>query len=1076
VSDLVGRQPELVAFDSAIDAAAEGRGAFLLLRGEPGIGKSALARALADRAAAKGFLVCWGRAWEAGGAPPYWLWIEVLREVVAHTPTDALTHPSHFAAIADLVPELRGRGPAEASIPGLDREEARFLRFDAIARVLRLTSGERAIAIVLDDLHAADLASLDLLRFVSPSLRAARVVILGTHRTAEARMSRDIAETLARLGRDASCFSIARLADADSRALLERVGLSGSPAFERIVRKCEGNPLFLHESARLLRTRGFQDGPLPLADSVRDVIRTRLSLAPPDARALLEIAAVDGRQIDLALVCLAAGTTLEAGRQALRGAISSELVGDLGGERWAFTHVLLRDVLYEDLSDDRRAELHVAFGEALERRSGIEERTRIVGLATHFLEGAARGGVERAAAHVLAAADRAVELQAHEEAAALLDRALAVFEVAHPGGAQAIDLLLALGRTCLRAGEFKRGQDACHRAAHLARVAGDRERVALAALTLGEVFTFATIMPELVALLREALDAVGPTPSPLRARLLARLAAATQPALDPATPMAMAREAIAMVRRFGDSATRLSVLFSAGSALAYFADPAERIALGEETAEIAHVLGDKVRLARCRLRLVADYFDAGDVAASDAQIAEYERIASEIGLISYTWWTPLLRAMRAVFAGRFEEATRLYELARSTPGRPTGLLEARSLLTFRAGWSCASTKTDELPALAEELGALLHRTADPWYAEPCLAVLAARSGRHAEAKRILEDAKTHLDDWRPRVSAAWIAEASALAGDREAAAALREVLMPFARRNHSWGTSMMVSEGPIVEALGLCCATLEHWDEAIAHFEDALLRLDAMGGRPHAARVRLLLARALRSRGNPRDEARATELLAAAEATARELDMPGLLAKLTRESETPKDTVVPVSPASAQPDARGGERRFEMVREGEFWTLRYAGATKRFKDSRGMQLLDELVRRAGEEIHVLDLMGAGAEADRGDAGEVLDRTAITRYRARAEELREELEDAEARNDLGRVDRLREELDAIADELTRGMGLGGRSRRAGQAAERARVNVRRRLVITLEHIAREMPALAKHLERSLKTGVFCSYEP
>jgi tetratricopeptide (TPR) repeat protein len=431
------------------------------------------------------------------------------------------------------------------------------------------------------------------------------------------------------------------------------------------------------------------------------------------------------------------------------------------------------------------------------------------------------------------------------------------------------------------------------------------------------------------------------------------------------------------------------------------------------------------------------------------------------------------------------------------------VLEARSLLAFRAGWSCASTKTDELSALADELGALLHRTADPLYAEPCLAVLAARSGRHAEAKRILEDAKTHLDDWRPRVSAAWLAEASALVGDREAAAALREILTPFARRNHSFGTSMMVAEGPIVEALGLCCATLERWDDAIAHFEDALLRLDAMGGRPHAARVRLLLARALRSRGNPRDEARATELLAAAESTARELDMPGLLARLAAEPKTLKTLVATEeAPASAPHEARarsgravgaatdpgsvaGGadsmpyaptESRFEMAREGEFWTLGYAGVTKRFKDSRGIRLLDELVRRAGEEIHVLDLMGAGAEADRGDAGEVLDRTAITRYRARAEELREELEDAEARNDLGRVDRLREELDAIADELTRGMGLGGRSRRAGQAAERARVNVRRRLVITLEHIAREMPALAKHLERSLKTGVFCSYKP
>jgi hypothetical protein len=146
-------------------------------------------------------------------------------------------------------------------------------------------------------------------------------------------------------------------------------------------------------------------------------------------------------------------------------------------------------------------------------------------------------------------------------------------------------------------------------------------------------------------------------------------------------------------------------------------------------------------------------------------------------------------------------------------------------------------------------------------------------------------------------------------------------------------------------------------------------------------------------------------------------------------------------------------------------------------DTRGMQMLADLVASPNREFHVLALMGVDGEGvDAGDAGELLDKEAIAEYRARLQELEEELSEAEAWRDTGRMARARAERDALANELGRGVGLGGRERRASAAAERARVNVQRRIRGAIKMIAQSLPPLGAYLERTVRTGTFCSYEP
>ena len=127
-------------------------------------------------------------------------------------------------------------------------------------------------------------------------------------------------------------------------------------------------------------------------------------------------------------------------------------------------------------------------------------------------------------------------------------------------------------------------------------------------------------------------------------------------------------------------------------------------------------------------------------------------------------------------------------------------------------------------------------------------------------------------------------------------------------------------------------------------------------------------------------------------------------------------------------------------------------------------------------FHVTDLLAPAGEAGLvEDAGEALDPQAIADYRERLAELREELGQAEQWNDEGRAARAREEMEFLTAELARGVGLGGRARRAGSTSEKARINVRRRLLDTIEKIAEHSPALGQHLTWALKTGNFCVYQ-
>lgn len=179
-----------------------------------------------------------------------------------------------------------------------------------------------------------------------------------------------------------------------------------------------------------------------------------------------------------------------------------------------------------------------------------------------------------------------------------------------------------------------------------------------------------------------------------------------------------------------------------------------------------------------------------------------------------------------------------------------------------------------------------------------------------------------------------------------------------------------------------------------------------------------------------------------------------------------------------------------IEREGDVWLVAYEGTTVRLRRSRGLVLLAHLIHNPRQDIHVSDLDAitpsggsksalapeASVAPVRGDAGEILDAQARGEYRRRVADLREELETAEAHNDLGRVQSLRAELELLEEELRAAIGTGGRPRRASSDVERLRVAITHRIRGAIDLIAKHHPSLGVHLAATVSTGYRCVYDP
>lgn len=515
---------------------------------------------------------------------------------------------------------------------------------------------------------------------------------------------------------------------------------------------------------------------------VREVLAARLARFSPAAVRLLQTVAVVGGGVRFDVLGDAADieplTLLDAVEECTAAGILRE-----DPEGYHFSHALIRQAVYEALSLPRRQQLHLRAAAVIERIYAADLTPHLPALAQHYrLAGPAT--IELALAYARRAAAAAAAVYAWEAAASHWQTALMLLD---PGqAAQRCELLLMLGTVQNRADDRTGARENFQQAAALARALGSSEILAQAALgSAGVWVAFGRSDAGVIALLEEALAALGDDPHPLRCRLLARLSMELSFTEGEARRDMLSAEAVAAARRLDDPSALTQTLHARHYALADPERLEERMAIADELVAVAAAAGAKDALALGHGWRFGDLMEAGELDRADRDLAAFTALAAELQQPLLRWRAAMWRAMRALLDGRFADAERLIaeaeQLGQRTQSPDIRLTVSgqRHVLRRQRRWL---TETDLAEALAD-------RTHHPWGAaqDPWLVRLAADLGRREEAQagldRLAANDFAAVPRGSPRLTAlALLAEVAARLGDRRHAAVLDGLLAPFAAR------------------------------------------------------------------------------------------------------------------------------------------------------------------------------------------------------------------------------------------------------------------------------------------------------
>ncbi|MGH2982347.1 MAG: protein kinase domain-containing protein [Solirubrobacterales bacterium] len=871
----VGREAELAQLREAADETLAGRGRLVLIAGEPGIGKTRTAEELATYAQVRGANVHWGRCHEDEGAPAYWPWVQAIRSYVREADPVALAWEmgSGAADIARVVPEVAERVGEAGAPQEADDEAARFRLFDSISGFLGGASGSRPLVIVLDDLHWADEPSLLLLQFLARGLGDGRLLLIGTYRDVELGRHHPLSRMLGDISGsgEASRVVLHGLSEPDVGSYIERTaGAVPAPALVSAVHdQTEGNPFFLAEVVRLLAAEGTLDAPatasLAIPQGVRDVIGRRLDRLSAEANEALAVAAAIGRDFDAGVLTRVAGADRDTVEEALAGAASAQLLAQTSAGRYRFSHALVRETLYEELSAAQRPALHLRIAEALEELYSSDParlQRRLAEVAHHYLEAAAGGDASKAVDYAVRAARSATGQLGHEEAAELYERALETLELCDPDRQRHTELLVALGEAQTKAGKLAEARGTLDRAADAALELGSTGLVVRSAFGLAYVSEVGSRDERVIEVVEAALDRVGDEDSLERARLYSWLA---QELIwdQQGRAKELFEAANEMARRLGDERT-LAFTLSRGAFIDLEPDGARQLVeIQTEVIELARRVGDRELELRAHVLRLAGHLSLGDVAAVDRDLEVYARLASELRQPQHLWHVPLLRGMRATIDGRFDAAEEFAAEARAGGERAQEPLAQQFFAIQAALRYRLEGRLEEIASAIEQLAAR-YPAISAWRTAAALthADLGQLDEARAEFERLAADDFAAL----PKVVAQWmpsiaiLSEIAAKLGDAGRAEKLHSLFEPYRGQVVVAGRAA-ASWGPVSRYLGLSSEAAGRLDQAAGELEDAIALSERMGDRPFLAQSHLNLACVLLKRDSRGDRERALELL-----------------------------------------------------------------------------------------------------------------------------------------------------------------------------------------------------------------------
>jgi hypothetical protein len=881
-----GRVPELSKVRELWDDVSAGSCRAVLVRGEPGIGKTRLAAELARYASGDGALVLYGQC-DADLARPFQPFAEALDRYLDQA-ADLITgrFPGDLSRLSGRVRDRVPEAPPPLSADG-DTERHRL--FDAVASWLCALADVQPVLLVVDDIHWATKATLHLLRHLLREVDETAMLVFVGYRDTDLERARPLAEMLAEFRRvpGVERLALTGFDESDVAEFLTNVTRHDASVDERItglasvlMAESEGNPFFLGEVVRHVTASGVLAGSagrssptstvedLGLPESVREIVGQRLDLLGEETRAVLTSAALVGREFDVAVLAELHQTTAEDVVDLLDDAVRARIVEEVGFDHFRFSHALVRATLTDDLGGSRRLRLHQRIAMALERVDPGND----LAIAHHSLEAAGAGDAERAIAYASRAAQAAVDAGAYDDAAALYRRALSLCEDGNREEDRR-ELLVDLAMALYLVGAPD-AVEATDEAIAAARASDDVERLVRGAIIRGQISTPSTVVDEhAVEVMREALTRTGEGMIRERARLLIRLAHVQ--AFEGSGPQVdLAEEALALAREVDDPELLVIV---GGLCLYVIATPDNldrRLALAREIEELGSGL---VNVIARHLALHLDpAWEAGQLDWVERNLADktalFERVPYRRGQADLL----MHRAKHALFTGDVAAAERDAEELLARFGDMPGAFDMYAALIGPI--RCEEGRAGEVLELVEQLRG---QVAGGGVAAMVRAfhgfVLAQVGDLEAAAGMLRVDASVRFAGQQRDLTwwayqATW-AEVAAEVGDRDAAGQLQALLVPFVDRIASFPA---VAFGSVARHVGRLETVLGSFDDAGAHLAMAAARHDEWGAPLYLARTWADQAELLLTRDGAAAAAEADALLDRARGVAHERQAPGL--------------------------------------------------------------------------------------------------------------------------------------------------------------------------------------------------------
>lgn len=473
-SELVGRADELAALRQAVQSALAGDTGLVLVEGEPGAGKTRLVEEATSEAAQQGGHVVWGHCLEDAGTPTMWPWMRAVAAIL-----DTLPSAAQQAWLAgELGPLVEAPAGVDA-VPALPDSGSQFRLFEAVVDLLDQVAAKQPVLLVIDDLHWADLASLQLFGHLAARLPAG-VALIGTLRDRAPAPGAQLSQLLASVSRTSGHrrIMLGPLSVADVAELVRRE--TGCDPGEDVTRgihaRTVGNPFFVQELARL---HAAGDTITAVPSTVRDVVRDRLSHLDDDARDLLQAAALIGRDVDLGLLSRVTAVDAQTLLERIEPVEHLGLLRPAPGDPFAlrFSHDLVRESVATTTSPHRKVQLHLRVADALEatdtKVESVAER-----VAHHLWAAGPLADPARTADALICAGRRAASKSAIDAAAQHLRTSAQLARTAGQAELELTALSLLTAVVGMGPGYAGSDPDLLERAEHLARELG-REQEAV---------------------------------------------------------------------------------------------------------------------------------------------------------------------------------------------------------------------------------------------------------------------------------------------------------------------------------------------------------------------------------------------------------------------------------------------------------------------------------------------------------------------------------------------------------------------------------------------------------------------